>query len=79
MRKKVRWRERKQRREAEVAELMAIRQDNKLLILCLTLAKEMETAKSQRGAKSAAQYGTAHQNPLEVTKALVINAFAAQN
>lgn len=35
--------------------------------------------KSQRGAKSAAQYGTAHQNPIEPTKTLVINASAAQH
>lgn len=49
------------------------------LILCLTLAKEMENVKSQRGAKNAAQYGTAHQNPPELTKTLVINASAAQN
>lgn len=34
--------------------------------------------KSQRGAKRAAQYGTAHQNALELMKTLVINAFAAQ-
>lgn len=45
------------------------------LILCFILAKEMKTVKSQRGAKSAAQYGTAHQNPLGV----MINASAAQN
>lgn len=39
----------------------------------------METVKSQRGANSVAQYGKAHQNALELTKTLVINAFAAQN
>lgn len=39
----------------------------------------METVKSQRGAKSVAQYGMAHQNALELMKTIVINAFAAQN
>lgn len=43
-------------------------QDSKLLIPCVTLAKEMESVKSQRGAKSAARYGTTHQNPLELMK-----------
>lgn len=69
----------KQQREAEFAELIVKWQDNKLLILRLKLAKEMENVKSRRGAKSAAQYGTAHQNPLELLKTLVINASAAQN
>ena len=73
------WRERKQRRGAEVREQMAKWQDDKLLILCLRVVKEMETVKSQRGAKSAAQCGTGHQNALEVTKTPVINASAAQN
>lgn len=68
--KKVWWRERKHWREVEVAELIAKWQDNKLLILCLRLEKETETGKSQRGAKSAAQYGTAHQNLLEQRKPL---------
>lgn len=35
--------------------------------------------KSQRGANSVAQCGTAHQNALELTKTLAINAFAAQH
>lgn len=48
------------------------------LILRLRLATEMETVKSQRGAKSGAQYGMAHQNALQVMKMLVINAIAAQ-
>lgn len=72
----VRWRERK---TAEVAEQMAKWQDDKLLIPCFRLAKETETAKSQEGAKSAAQCGTAHQNALQLTKTPVINASAAQN
>ena len=72
----MRWRERKQWREAEVAEQMAKWQDNKLLILCLKLVKEMDTVKSQRGA---AQYGTTHQKTLELMKTAVINAFAVQN
>lgn len=45
----------------------------------LRLAKEMETVKSQRDAKCAAQYGIAHQNALELMKTLVINASAEQN
>lgn len=49
------------------------------LILCLRIVKETETVKSQRGAKSAAQYGTAHQNAFEVTETPVISASAAQN
>lgn len=42
------------------------------------LAKKMENVKSQRGAKNAAQYGTTHQSPLELTKILVINASVPQ-
>lgn len=53
----------KKQRKAEVGEQMAKWQDNKLLILCIRLVKEMETVKSQRGAKNTAQYGTAHQIP----------------
>lgn len=58
---------------------MAEWQDSKLLILCLTLAKALENVKSQRGAKSAAQYGKTHQNPLGLMKILVINASAAHS
>ena len=54
--------------KAKVGEQMAKWQDNKLLILCLRMVKEMETVKSQRGAKRAAQYGTAHQSALELMK-----------
>lgn len=53
----------KKQRKAEVGEQMAKWQDNKLLILCVRLVKEMETVKSQRGAKNTARYGTAHQIP----------------
>ncbi len=66
-------------REAELVGLTAKRQDNKLLSLCLKLATGMENVMSQRGAKSAAQYGTAHQNPLELLKTLMINVSAAQS
>lgn len=40
---------------------------------------EGDGEREQRGAKSAAQYGTAHQNASEVTRTPVINASAAQN
>lgn len=60
----------KKQRKAEVGEQMAKWQDNKLLILCVRLVKEMETVKSQRGAKNTAQYGTAHQIPFELMKTL---------
>lgn len=60
----------KKQRKAEVGEQMAEWQDNKLLILCVRLVKEMETVKSQRGAKNTAQYGTAHQIPFELMKTL---------
>lgn len=60
----------KKLRKAEVGEQMAEWQDNKLLILCVRLVKEMETVKSQRGAKNTAQYGTAHQIPFELMKTL---------
>lgn len=49
-----------------------------LLILRLRLAKEMEYVKSQRGAKSAAQYA-ARQNVFELMKTPVINVCAPQN
>lgn len=60
----------KKQRKAEVGEQMAKWQDNKLLILCVRLVKEMEIVKSQRGAKNTAQYGTAHQIPFELMKTL---------
>lgn len=60
----------KKQRKAEVGEQMAKWQDDKLLILCVRLVKEMETVKSQRGAKNTAQYGTAHQIPFELMKTL---------
>lgn len=48
------------------------------VIPCFVLAQEMEAVKSQRGAKSVAQNGTAHQNVLKLMKTLVINASASQ-
>lgn len=60
----------KKQSNAEVGEQMAKWQDNKLLILCVRLVKEMETVKSQRGAKNTAQCGTAHQVALGVRKSL---------
>jgi len=41
--------------------------------------RKTETVKSQRGAESAAQCGTAHQNTREAKKTPVINASAAEN
>lgn len=50
----------KKQRKAEVGEQMAEWQDNKLLILCVRLVKEMETVKSQ--SRSMGQHIKFHSN-----------------